>query len=120
MFILDQTGTFIWPVKLKVPADGVYQEMEFLGEFKRVDQERLDAILDPAQPVSDADLVDEIWLGWRSGVINDAKQGVAATPENKAALLKVAGMRRAIVVSYLDCMLGRGQEATFGKGAEKN
>lgn len=70
MFVLEQKETYLWPVQIKVPANGgKYETHTFDVEFKRLSQSRIKNINEEIQAekseITDSDLVKEVICGWK-------------------------------------------------------
>ncbi len=108
--VLSTKPTFKYKVKVKQPGEaGDLVILEFLGEFNRLPQPEIDALMQKQQ--QDAELVDRVFVGW-SGVKTmvkqddkDVEQDLAVTDDNRKALLAEPGVRSAIVRAFLDAMV---------------
>lgn len=104
MFKLEQSNSFLWPVKISYPIDGGRSEEEsFDVEFKRLPQSRLDAIpKDIANgDLTDKKLVREIVVGWKGVVNNDGKE-VPFTASTLEVALENSGVASAIVNAWFE------------------
>lgn len=112
-FVLKKSATYRWPVEYKTPADdGKYDRQQFTVEFKRIDQQRIDEIYAAAKAAAaaagdfeDAALAEEVVLGW-SGVQADSGEAFDFTPNNRAVLLALPGMRSAILTAFFESIRG--------------
>lgn len=113
-FQLSKKETFLYPVKVKVPADngGGLEVRVFTGEFKRLKKDRI-LELYQQRGQNDRKLLDEVWVGWkdvqatvsRDGV--DVQEDLPVTPANREILLAEPGVEWALVNAWLDaCIVG--------------
>jgi hypothetical protein len=70
MFIISQSETYTWPVKVEIPvAGGRFEVQTFDAEFKRISQSRFKEIMDQINEqdskLTDADLAKEVTVGWK-------------------------------------------------------
>jgi hypothetical protein len=111
-FILSQKNSYTWPVKYEAAKDdGKMEKSEFLAEFKRLPQSRLDDYHARAKKfeVDDTEFLAEVLLGW-SGIKTVEGEEVAFNDLNKRILLDLPGMRAAIVNAYFGSVLGAGRK----------
>lgn len=115
-FVLKQTNRYDWPVLVKTPqAGGTFQQFEFIGQFTRLRQDRIDEILctlneqragrNVETPVTDAQLVDEVFQGWADITAEDGST-LVVSPENRDLLLNVPGIRAAVIQSWFESISG--------------
>lgn len=128
-FVLDQSGTYSWPVAFELPVDGgKHRRVTFEVVFNRQTQDRVEQILAAQQQLmraaqrADEDLLEklaigrqhaeEIMAGW-SGVkaSDDAPDDLEFTPANVRRFLQVPGMAAAVLKAF-------GESLQLGK--EKN
>lgn len=105
MFIITQKPTFAWPVKFEIPGDARAIRCEFVAEFNRIPQNRIDELTTGADPVSDEALLDEVMVGWRD-VKDEQGNDVEFNAANRRQLLAIPGTRRAIVLAFLEAITG--------------
>lgn len=108
MFVLSQKDHYTWPVKYEFPTDkGRYEKVEFIAEFKRLPQQRLDEFAKMAKEdrLDDIALIDEVLTGW-SGIKTADGQEFEYSEQNRTTLLELAGMRAAIVFSFIGSIGG--------------
>lgn len=74
----------------------------FTARFKRLDQAQMDALHQRLMnsDIGDADIVDEILLGWGNDLLGEDGSPLAQT--ERATLLAVAGMRACIVRAFFE------------------
>lgn len=107
-FILSQKASYTWPVKYDAPRDGgKYDRHEFMAEFKRLPQSRLDEIQKQAKDnaVNDGEFLDEILLGW-SGIKDEQGEDVPFNEAARRIVLDLPGMRAAIVLAFFGSLEG--------------
>ncbi|MEM6726866.1 MAG: hypothetical protein AAF618_00075 [Pseudomonadota bacterium] len=74
-FIIDPESTFEWPIKVRVPKGGSFEEQTFTGRFRMVPEQELFrdpiALDDEVAPKTAAELIEEektlilkVWIGW--------------------------------------------------------
>jgi hypothetical protein len=113
MLILGRQDSFKWPVKFRKPVDGgTFENTEFIAQFKRLPQSRLDEISQAIGDggLTDAVLVDEVLCGWADVKDLDGND-VPYNAVTRAQLLDEAGVRAALIRAYMDALAG---------GARKN
>lgn len=113
MFVLDLKPSYLWPVTLKLAADGGdFEAFTFSVAFRRLEQGRIRELLQPeegAEPITDEDACRELVMGWEG--ISDAKGN--DVPFSEAALeklLKVSGAPGAIVKAWLESINPEAQD----------
>lgn len=110
MFVLKTDAAYWWPVDYRMPTDaGKFEKVGFDARFKALPQSRLDeleAARKAGQDISDADFVEEVFVAWRKITTPDGQEA-QVTPENRAVLLDLPGMRAAIILAYQDSVVGR-------------
>ena len=102
MFKLDLSPTYYAPVSLPMlDGNGRLATHQFDACFKRRNQDELEATvkLFEAGDPGDQHIVAEELVGWR-GVRDAADCELPFTPDNLAAVLRVAGMRKAIALAW--------------------
>ena len=107
MFVISQSSSYWWPVKVEVPTDGgKWSTQTFDAEFKRLPQSRIDEIRGGASDdMKDGDLAREVVVGWRG--INDADGNeVPFSDAMLAKLLDVPTVGAFIVRAYIDSLTG--------------
>ncbi|MCR4300619.1 MAG: phage tail assembly chaperone, partial [Sulfuricaulis sp.] len=101
--------SYTWPVKYNLPKDGgKYEKVEFMGEFRRLSQSRLDELMRLARDgqIEDSGFVDEILLGW-SGIKTGTGEEFEYSGANQRILLDLfPGLRGAIVLAYQESLMG--------------
>jgi hypothetical protein len=102
MFILTDDGApYSWPVKYSRPiSGGRWDELSFDAEFKRLDQDRINELVNPTAS-SDIKLVKEVLIGWK-GVVDKAGADVPFSVDAVGKLLKHPKMASAIAMAYLE------------------
>jgi hypothetical protein len=96
-FKLQQSATYVWPVKIVLPIDGGKRETHtFDATFRRLPQSRINEIiklarlqergrLDDDQELEDQDAAREIMVGWDGVQDDDGK----AIPFSEGALTQL-------------------------------
>lgn len=109
-FVLKQSTSYTWPIKLIIPTDGGRKETHtFDGEFKRLSQSRINEIIklsreieqgqvDPDE-VEDLDIAKEMLIGW-SGVLDDAGKEIPFSEAALAQLLEIPSIAGQIVKAF--------------------
>ncbi len=108
MFILSQKPSYTWPVKYVTATDhGKTQTSDFLAEFKRLPQSRLDEIYRTAQTetIDDEAFIEEVLLGW-SGIKDADGADVPFNGTNRRVLCDLPGMRAALVEAFFQSIRG--------------
>jgi hypothetical protein len=108
MFILDQSDSYFWPVKVKVPSDnGRFTELTFDCKFKRVTESEFKAYLEKVQnkEMNDHDICKEIIVDWR-GILNQDKTELKFSQESLSRVLDVNLVAKSIAMSWLDSVTG--------------
>lgn len=103
MFRLDLSPTYFYPVKLAMlDADGKLETRVFDARFKRMTQPEGEALVREAESgrLTDQQVVERALVGWR-GLQDADGNDLPYTPENLATVLSVAGLRAAVVTSFL-------------------
>lgn len=129
MFVLDQNDSYLWPVSIDLPADRSKKTFTFDAEFKRIDQDRTQELIDlyhkmivqlrqrlnalegysgdddqsfdEPLAITNEELADEVLCGWAK-VVNAKGQDVTFSDATKAQMYKVQGAPAAIVRAWMD------------------
>ena len=119
-FVLKQSGSYQWPVCVKLPIDGgKYEKQTFDAEFKRLPQARINQIRDDVQramraaerneeledPISDQQIAREVLAGW-SGILDEDGDEVPFSQASCDELLNVPMVAQAIIESYFQSLTG--------------
>lgn len=111
--IAKVSDNYLWPVKFDIADEkGKPKEISFMAEFTRLPQSRIDEVHEEVRQaalasmatddeeglITDADLVEEVLVGWRK-VMSDG-EALVFDDENKALVLAISGCRFAIVKSW--------------------
>ena len=119
-FVLKQSGSYLWPVTIEVPADGGRHEKQtFDAELKRLPQSRIIEIQDAVQKrlsaiqrdletdgmITDQEIADEILVVW-TGVNDGDGEPIPFSEKGKAELLDVPTVTAAIVTAYFSSLSG--------------
>ncbi len=104
MLVLGKPDRYKWPVKLEIPVDGgKFESAEFVAEFKRLPQSRVDQIREAARAndLTDAQLLDEVWTGWDKIKDPDGRPLDYNEP-NRDLVLEITGARTALVNAWIE------------------
>lgn len=120
MFIKSRDETFPWPVIYRTPdasAPGKFVEHEFEAVFKLLPQPEIDALMAKARAAAQVqtsalDIDDEILskalVGWRD-IQLPTGEPFEVNADNRAELLKMPGMRSALVLAFYGTLGGQAQ-----------
>jgi hypothetical protein len=110
-FKLQQTATYVWPVKIVLPVDGGKREVHtFDATFRRLPQSRINEIiklarlqergrLEDDQELEDQDAAREIMTGW-TGVHDDDNVEIPFSEGALAQLLEIPTVAGQIVKAW--------------------
>lgn len=108
MFVLKQSSSYKWPVKLELPVDGgTFSRYTFDAEFKRLPESRIKDIgkaID-ANEVTDIDMAREVLLGWQ-GIQDKDGNEFPFSEQNRETLLDISGVGKAVVISFFESLAG--------------
>lgn len=104
MFRVSQKESYKWPVVVQEPNNGAFTESRFTAEFKILPQARLDSVA--AGREENADLADEVLLGW-DGVVDRDGNPLLFSEETKAIVLDIPYAKMAIVRAFFSSIAGR-------------
>lgn len=114
-FVLSQTSTYTWPVKLTLPVSGGRREVHtFDAEFKRLPQRRINELIqqiraqergrrDDEDLYQDTDAAREILVGWGS-VHDDAGKDIPFTDKACEELLDIPTVAGQIVKAWFNSL----------------
>jgi len=108
VFVLNLSHSYLWPVKVKLPADGGrLEESDFDVEFKRIPQSRVLELLDKVGERENTvlDVTREIVLGWKRVHDSDKKE-IPFSSDALEKLLEVTGVAAAIANAFFDSARG--------------
>ena len=115
------TGSYLWPVTIKVPADGgLFEEFTFDARFRRIPQDRTEELMllavknaqrlqmgqEPEANGTDRAVAEEILAGW-AGVLTDEGEEVPFSASALQSLLMFPGAASAIVLAWYDSINGK-------------
>ena len=109
-FVLDQSGTYSWPVTVEFPVDGGrFQKQTFDAEFKRLEQPRIKEVMLQinGDEIGDRELCEEVLVGW-SGIKDSKGDDVPFSMATRQMLLDIALVAGAVVRAWFDS-LGKGK-----------
>lgn len=118
-FTLDLSDSYRWQVAVDVPEDGRHKTMKFDGEFKRLPQDRINALYAAMQArlvamqagestadlIDDREIAEEVLVGWSNILDNDGEE-VSYSEAVKAKLLNVPKVAASIVTAWGDSLQG--------------
>lgn len=111
MFNLDVSSTYLWPVKFKLPTNGgKFTEQNFDGQFKRLDQTRINELREGIAKgeVEDIDIAKEVLQGWEG--VTAGTEPVPYTEATRDRLLNVPGVATAVVTALTESLAGGAQK----------
>lgn len=118
-FVLNQSQSYSWPVRIQLPADGGKREKSsFDALFKRLPQSRINEIQQLVQQrikaaergeeldngVTDQTIAAEILVGW-AGILDADGDDVPYSEAVKAQLLDVPMMADALIEAYFTSLV---------------
>ncbi len=108
-FVLKQSDSYSWPVKVDLPEDGKFKRHTFEAQFKNIPTSRFQELLDLSQAgdINDVDIVREVMTGW-SGILDDDGNEMPFVKAKFEELLEVFGIPQAIAQSFVESQTGRG------------
>lgn len=109
MFILTKRPKFTAEVKFMAPSEaGRLKEVSFTGQFARLESEELEALQDKAAKgeVRDLAMARKVLVGWGEDLVDEEKQPIPFSEENKEALLADAAAMTAVVRTFFDQVRG--------------
>jgi hypothetical protein len=106
-FVLKQSDSYSWPVKVDLPEDGKLRRHTFEAEFKNISQSRFQEMIDQsnAGEINDVDVVREVMVGW-SGILDDKGEEMPFVKAKFEELLDVLGIPSAIATSFIESRMG--------------
>ena len=106
MFVITQSDSYLWPVKVETPVDGGKWSTEtFDARFKRLPQSRIEEVRKNAATTEDDAFAREVLVGWEG--INDADgQAVPYSEVTRDRLLDVIGFAKVVVAAYFESLTG--------------
>ena len=108
MFVLSQSGSFTWPVKVQLPVSGgKFETQTFDAEFKRLPKSRIDEVilLIEKDEIRDTEFCKEVLVGWK-GIQDDKGQEVPFSESARDQLLEVPVVAGALVHSFFGAITG--------------
>lgn len=107
-FVLKQSPTFTWPVKVAFPIDGgKYRHETFDAEFRRIGQSEVQALAEKVTSgeTSAEDVIRDILVGW-SGITDEDGADLPFSVKARDELLEVALVAGATLNAFLDAYAG--------------
>lgn len=115
LFVMAQPATFTWPVKVRIPTAGKYQEAEVMVTFPNLDEEQLDKLLAPkdkgGEGLTDREIARRVLLGFEPIPMPDGNT-LSFSEENRDQFLNKTRASSAVVGTLL--------AVSKGIAAEKN
>ena len=113
-FVLKQSDSYRWPLKLRIPTDGGKKEVStFDIEFKRLSQEKIDQLAKLAKDIElgrvEEDeydfkkLIGDIVIGW-DGVVDDSGEKVPFSQNSLDQLLSIATVPNQILRTLFESL----------------
>ena len=103
MFRIAEDYVYAWPVTVRVPKDGDYEEAKFTARFRTVGEERLKQVR--AGEVADRDFLAEIIVGF-DGVGDEAGTPLTYTEETRDRLIAIPYVMTALIEAYFESLRG--------------
>jgi hypothetical protein len=107
MFVITQSSSYKWSVKVKVPVDGGrFDEHTFDAVFKRLPQSRIEEMRSSVagEEYTPKAIAQEIVVGW-SGV-QDANGDIPFSEDALKTVLELPGVAASIVIAFFDSING--------------
>ena len=107
MFVIKQSSSYFWPVKVQFPIDdGKFKTESFDAEFKRLPESRIKEIakLVDSGELTDLDLAKEILMGWKD--VTDGESEVVFSELNKEKFLDIPLVSKAIIIAFFESLAG--------------
>jgi hypothetical protein len=107
MFVVTQSSSYKWSVKVKTPIDGSrFNEQTFDALFKRIPQSRVDEM---RSSVNDneawsKDIAKEVMVGWDG--VQDANGDLPFSEDALRTVLEIPGVAACIAISFFDSING--------------
>lgn len=115
LFLMAQPATFTWPVEVRIPLNGRYGLVSFVGEFPNMNEDDLADLVaskeDGTPKYTNAEAAAKVLVNF-SKLLQPNGAEMPCTPENKAALLRIPRVAPAVVGTFL--------AVSRGMAAEKN
>jgi hypothetical protein len=104
-FVFKKGVTYSWPVKIQLPKDGgEFEEQSFEAVFKRIKQSEINDLL-AGEGATDRKFCEAVMAGW-NGILDESHNAIAFTSESLGEFLDVPGVTKAIVVAFLESVVG--------------
>lgn len=108
MFVIENSGTYTWPIKVKTPVDGgKFKEESFTAVFKRKSYEEILVFKNDIaeSQLDDAEIAKRVMVGWHE-VLDANKNEIPFNEENLKSLLNIPGAPGSIVVAFMESIMG--------------
>lgn len=106
-FVLKQSDSYVWPVKVELPGDGgKFETSTFDVEFKRLSQTRINDIVAQGQSeaLTDRQCCEELVIGWRG--VSDGAADIPFSQKALGDLLDIAAVEKAILAAWAESLAG--------------
>ena len=122
-FVISKKQTYAWPVKIKMPQGGQWENHGFTATFQRIPaakiQEWMKNLADEDQKPEERydyenTVISEVLVGWE-GVQDAEGTPVPFSDETRRMLVEIVEVRKAIFEAFFDSGLGKKAEAKNSK-----
>lgn len=107
-FILSQSPTYVWPVEIRLPADGgQFTKHTFDAEFARLPQSEIEGMLDSivSGDANDREVCKKIVKGWKG--ITDAEGAEIPFSATKLdEVLEIPTVAMSMIKSWMESITG--------------
>ena len=114
-FVLKQSNSYQWPLKLRIPVDGGKKEVStFDAEFKRLSEDRISEMRKRARDIElgrveedeidEKTMVREVVVGW-SGVVDDNGEPIAFSQSALEQLLSIATVPNQVLRAFFESLM---------------
>lgn len=101
MFIIETSKEYDWPVVVKFPNNGAYDEKKFTVKFKKLNQDEFAALFNGGDDMTDKKIASIVVLGWGQDEV-----GAEFNQDNLNRMLETVGFGTAIVQAYVQSIEG--------------
>ena len=106
-FVLKQSGTYSWPVKVDLPDEGKLKRHTFEIIFSNISQSRFQEMIEQSQSgeLNDVDVCREVVKGW-SVILDEKGEEMPFVQAKFEELLDVLGIPTAIATAFIESRIG--------------
>ncbi|HLE57541.1 MAG TPA: hypothetical protein VJB15_10695 [Rhodothermia bacterium] len=105
MFVISQSETYTWPVRVEIPVDGgKFKTETFDGVFARLSRSKIQEILG-REDSSDLDAAKELLKGWK-GVHDDGGE-IPFSESARDKILDVPLVASAVIKAWIESLGGK-------------